>query len=268
VLTRRLLLVCLVLAGTLAGIVATPVAATDLTTDQARSYVLDQINAARSSLHLAPVQVDSRVQSVAQARSDDMATNHYFAHLTDSQLVAMFNSRGVSWTKIGEILGENDYPTLQNSADVVMQGWRNSSTHWSIISDGSYNFAGVGIAKDAKSGEWIWTVEFAKESAPAVVLPSAAFTSATIKSYDATRNRATVSWSGTPGTYAIKDYRLEYRINGGVWQTLAKATTVTSKQLLVGKGKKVEFRIRARDVHLNVGVWVRSSALTLPATSP
>jgi uncharacterized protein YkwD len=267
VLTRRILLVCLVLVGTFVSAAPARAAAADLTTDQARAYVLEKINTARHNLGLSPVQVDPRVQDVAQARSDDMATNHYFGHLTNSQLAAMFNSKGISWTKIGEILGENDYPALQNSADVVMQGWRNSSTHWSIITDGAYGFAGVGIAKDTESGDWIWTVEFAKEGA-AFVPPGAAFTNATLVSYDGTHNKATVTWSGTPGTYAIKDYRLQYRLNGGAWQTLLTATTATSTWILVGKGKKVEFRIRARDVHLNVGAWSRSSPLTLAAVSP
>src|SRR5262249_5219373 len=155
---------------------AAAASSSDLTIDQARSYVLNKINTARSNLGLKAVVVDSRVQDIAQARSDDMAVNHYFGHLTNAQLAAMVNNRSISWSKIGEILGENDYPSLTSSGDVVMQGWRNSSTHWNIISDGAYGYAGVGLAKDATTGDWIWTVEFAKEAGATLVAPSAAFT--------------------------------------------------------------------------------------------
>ena len=257
---RRAVLALLVLVGTFASVAPAPAAAADLTISQARTYLLGKINTARTNLGLSAVVVDSRVQDVAQARSDDMAANHYFAHLSNSQLAAMFTNRGINWSKIGEILGENDYPTLTTSADTVMQGWRSSSTHWSIITDGSYGYAGVGVAKDSASNDWIWTVEFAKEAA-SVVAPSAGFTAATAAAYDSTHRKATVTWSGSPGTYSIKDYRLQYRLNGGSWQTLLKATTRTSKQLVFTKGKTVEFRIRARDVKLNSGSWSLSSPL-------
>lgn len=247
-----LLLTANVLAGALAA--AAPVAAADLTQAQAKSYLLDAINTARANKGVAAVQVDARVADIAQARSDDQATRHYFGHLSDSQLAAMYNNRGVPWSKIGEILAANDYPTLDASADFAMNGWRNSSTHWPILTDPAYNFVGVGLAKDAQSGMWIWSVEFAREPV-AVVAPSVSFSDTQVLPFSATTRKVRVDWVGSAGTYPIKDYKLQYRIGSGSWRTLYKHTTLTTATLKVAHGKKVQFRVRARDTHLNIGAW-------------
>jgi uncharacterized protein YkwD len=257
---RRVLLAAIVLTTLLAGALAVPVAASDLTVDQARQYLFDRINTARANNGLAAVQLDARVQDIAQTRSDDMATNHYFGHLTNEQLAAMYSNRGIAWSKIGEILAANDYPALDTSADVAMSSWRNSSTHWDIITDGTYNFAGVGIAKDDQSGDWIWTVEFAREPV-AVTKPTVTFTNSQVVPFTASTRKVQVSWAGSPGTYAIKDYKLQYRIGSGNWRTVFLATTRTATTLKVAHGKTVQFRVRARDVQLNKGVWTLSNSL-------
>lgn len=162
-LLARLVIAVIAVGAISLGATATPTRAADLTTAQARSYILQKINAKRARFGLPRLILDTRAQEVAQARSDDMAANHYFAHRSNSQLASMFNARGVAWSKIGEILASNDYPTITWSADVAMTGWRHSSTHWSIIKDRAYNCAGVGVAKDGRFGNWIWTVEFVRE---------------------------------------------------------------------------------------------------------
>jgi uncharacterized protein YkwD len=270
---RRCLFACLPLALLLTGtgpaaaasVAAVPaVAATssDMTVAQARAYLLDRINAARANNGVRGVALDTRVADIAQARSDDMATNHYFAHLSTSAWTAMFTSRGVSWSNLGEILAENDWPAVGDSADEAMRQWHNSSGHWSIVTDNAYNYAGVGVAQDGQSGMWIWTVEFVKEPTGAnAVAPSVDFTGATVLPYNQAYRKVRVSWSGTPGSAAIRDYRLQYRINGHRWRTLLRATTRTQKARRVLVGKTIEFRVRARDVNFVKGDWALSGAI-------
>ncbi len=239
---------------------ATP--ASDMTVAEVRAYLLDRINTARSNHGVRTVALDPRVADIAQARSDDMATNHYFAHLNTSAWIAMFSNRGISWTALGEILAYNDLPTMADSADEAMRQWHNSSEHWQILTNNAYNYAGVGVAQDTQSGMWIWTVEFVKEPTNSVaVAPSVAFTGTQVLPYNHAYRRVKVSWSGTAGSAPIRDFRLQYRINGHRWHTLARATRRTSKAKRVRVGKTIEFRVRARDVNFVKGAWTLSGAI-------
>ena len=51
-----------------------------MTISQAEQAMVDALNADRTAAGLVPVQVDSRLMSIARARSVDMATKHYFSH--------------------------------------------------------------------------------------------------------------------------------------------------------------------------------------------
>lgn len=257
-----MLLACTMLSASLAVGVPSALATADLTVDEARAHLLAQLNGARTARGINPVQVDPRVQEIAQARSDDMATNHYFAHLAHDKWMAMFTSRGVAFSKIGEILTLNYLAQLADSADSAVSGWRNSTAHWDIVTDPVYNYAGVGVAWDTSRAAWIWTVEFAAEKRPpGFVAPTASFTNAAVLPYSTTHARLSVAWSGIAGTFAVHSYRLQYRINGGTWQGLMWWSSKTTKSVLAPHGKKVEFRVRARDASLNVGAWTLSGLL-------
>jgi uncharacterized protein YkwD len=268
-----LLPVVLVLTGA-APATAAPVAASvrsttassssQMTADQARAEMLNLINTARANHGLRAVTLDPRVADVAQARSDDMATNHYFSHIDSATWIAMFSDRGIAWSSLGEILAYNDKATVGDSATEAMRQWRNSSGHWQIITNSVYNFAGVGVAQDTQSGFWIWTVEFVRESTGySAIAPTAAFTGSQVLPYNHRYRRAKVSWSGTAGSATIRDYRLQYRVNGHRWHLLLRATTRTSKAKRVRVGKTIQFRVRARDVNFVKGAWTLSSVISV-----
>ena len=235
-----------------------------MTIAQARTYLLERINTARANHGVRSVAVDSRVADIAQARSDDMATNHYFAHLSTPEWVAMFTSRGVSFSALGEILAENDWPSVGDSADEAMRQWRHSSAHWSILTDKAFNYAGVGVAQDSQNGMWIWTVEFVKEpTGSTAVPPTVSITSTQVLPYSGAYRKVKVTWAGTPGSAAIRDYRVQFRINGHRWRTLRRATTRTHAAKRVRVGKTIEFRVRARDVNFVKGDWTLSGAISV-----
>lgn len=273
---RRTFIACLVLSVLMAGTApamaeparTTPkpaaVPSSAMTIAQARTYLLNRINTARANHGVRSVAVDPRVADIAQARSQDMATNHYFAHLPTTEWVAMFTSRGVSFSALGEILAENDWPTVGDSADEAMRQWRNSSAHWSILTDNKFNYAGVGVAQDSQSGMWVWTVEFVREpTVTAAVPPTVSITGVQVLPYSRAYRKVKVTWTGTPGSAAIRDYRVQFRINGHRWRTLRRATRRTHAAKRVRVGKTIEFRVRARDVNFVKGDWTLSGATSV-----
>jgi uncharacterized protein YkwD len=249
-------------AATMPNTLAAPSSA--MTIAQARTYLLNRINTARANHGVRNVAVDPRVADIAQARSNDMATNHYFAHLPTAEWVAMFTNRGISFSALGEILAENDWPSVGDSADEAMRQWRNSSAHWSILTDKTFNYAGVGVAQDSQSGMWIWTVEFVREATVSTAVPpTVKFTGTQVLPYSSGYRKVKVTWAGTPGSAAIRDYRLQFRINGHRWHTLRRATTRTHAAKRVRVGKTIEFRVRARDVNFVRGSWTLSGTISV-----
>ena len=241
-------------------------ATTDLTIPQARARVLQLINAERTNLHLVPVRNDKRLANVAQARSNDMAQNHYFAHLPPSKLVAMVEAQGITWYKLGEILAKNDYPTLADSAAAAIEGWRGSSTHWDIITSTDFNYAAVGLALEPGTSNKIWTVEFLK--GPDRTGARAWFGSVTPGAVSGTNRNVTVSWDGkdiklSVLTAGLKNFDLQKQLDGGAWVDVLKASTARQKVVSLPVGHSATFRIRARDKKGNAGYWVLSAASTL-----
>ena len=236
----------------------------DLTVAQARAYLLDRINTARVNHGVRSVAVDTRVADIAQARSEDMATNHYFAHLSTSAWIGMFTSRGISWSKLGEILAENDWPSVGDSADEAMRQWRNSSVHWSILTDNAYNYAGVGVAQDSQERhvdldrrvrEGIDRFQRRGAERRLHRRPGAAL--------QPCLSEGQGQLGGNARQRAIRDYRLQFRVNGHRWRTLLRATTRTHKAKRVRVGKTIEFRVRARDVNFVKGDWTLSSVISV-----
>lgn len=80
----------------------------------------------------------------------------------------------------------------------------------------------------------------------------------------------TVRWSGTDnqGGSGIRNYDVQFRINGGGWNNWLTATTLTQNQFTnAANGALYEFRVRATDNAGNVGAWsnpVSTRADTVP----
>jgi hypothetical protein len=244
---------------------ATAGASTDLTIPQARAHMLKLINTERTKLHLVPVRNDKRLARVAQGRSDDMAQNHYFAHLPDSQLVAKVEAQGIVWYKIGEILAKNDWPTLTESATHAIEDWRGSPTHWNIISSADFNYAAVGLALEPGTTNKIWTVLFLK--GPDRTGARAWFSSVTPGSVTGTNRNVTVAWDGLDVklsvlTAGLKNFDLQKQLDGGAWVDVLKASTARQKVVSLPVGHSAAFRVRARDKKSNAGYWVVSAAST------
>jgi uncharacterized protein YkwD len=245
---------------------ASPVAASDdLTPAQARTHMLGLINAERKNLGLVPVLLDKRLAVVAQARSDDMAQHHYYGHLPPDQLVALVEAQGITWYGLGEILDKNQVASLADSAAYAIEAWRNSPSHWQIISSAQFNYAAVGVAAEPGTPYWIWTVLFLQ--GPDRTGARASFTSVSaVATASAKTPSVTLQWTGKDVqlsifTAGLRDFQLAQQRDSGTWTVLLKATTLRKKTLQLATGHAYRFRVRARDNAGNWGAWAVSDSI-------
>lgn len=259
----------LALVGALLLPAVPPVAAADTTaTAEAEQQVVALLNRQRAEVGLVPLRVDIRLRTIARARATDMAEKDYFAHQQPDGRWAwdLMTEAGITWYGAGEILAANSAAELSESATSAAQQWRDSSTHYAIVTGRDYNYFGVGLAVDA-AGKKIWATIFlkgpdrtgawAKLKTPSTTtaIPVGASAEPSVK-----RN-VTISWTGADQplqvlTAGLRDYRLQTRYAGAAtWITLSAATTATSTVRGLWVGRAYEFRVRARDKAGNYGAW-------------
>ena len=116
-----------------------------------------------------PVIMDPRLQALAEQRSMNMATLHYFSHTQPDGRTAlsMIEAAGIGWSKVGEIIEWNaGYGSWGPSADEAATDWHGSEPHATILTDAAYTAAGIGVAYDATTGRTYWTGIFIEGPPP------------------------------------------------------------------------------------------------------
>ena len=110
-------------------------------TEMSRSGLLSGTNAARSANGLAPFALNSKLNSSAQAKAQDMADKNYWAHVSPdgTEPWYFFDQAGYSYVRAGENLAYG-FMTSQGAVD----GWMNSPSHRANIL-GDYYDVGFGI---------------------------------------------------------------------------------------------------------------------------
>lgn len=122
-----------------------------------KAQVVSLVNKERAAAGLKSLTSDSQIAAVAQKKAEDMAKNGYFSHTSPTYGSAfdMLKAAGISYRSAGENIAKG-----QKTAQVVMNGWMNSSGHRANILSSSYTKIGVGYAVDAK-GTPYWVQIFA-----------------------------------------------------------------------------------------------------------
>jgi uncharacterized protein YkwD len=111
-------------------------------TDPELVSFVQQMNAHRVSLGLAPLVWDSRVAAVAQAHSQDMLDRGFFSHTTPEGVSpwSRLAAAGITYTTAGENIAWG-YPT----GSAVLGGWLGSPGHRANIENASsHHGAGAG----------------------------------------------------------------------------------------------------------------------------
>ncbi|WP_088008510.1 CAP domain-containing protein [Indiicoccus explosivorum] len=104
------------------------------------------VNQERAAVGAQALTEDPALSQIAQAKAEDMAANNYFDHQspTYGSPFRMAYDFGYSY----EMFGEN-IAVGYTSADAVMNGWMNSSSHRENLLNPGYTFIGIGYAESA-----------------------------------------------------------------------------------------------------------------------
>ena len=241
--------------------------------DAAEARVEQLINRRRESRDKRAFRHDSRVATLARAKSQDMIDRNYFDHRDrQGHYVDWHLERaGIRYSRVGEIIAWGRGDDLQASADEAVRLWMNSAPHKKqILTDNVYFGAGV-----ASSGNtWKWTVIFI--TAPDRTPPTSRFTTTaaaaaatTDTSVAASNGELTLRWTGwdpvlVKGTAGLRGFDLERRAPAGAWQRVRTVTTSRTYTTVQPSGTVLEFRLRARDNKGNIGRWSTPVALLVP----
>ena len=106
-------------------------------------------NEARQSQGLPPLHYSNQLAHAAENKAQHMITNNYWAHFGSGRSPWDFIlASGYSY----EVAGENLAKGFMFSEGVV-DGWRNSSTHWANITKAEYDDVGFAVMNGALEGE-------------------------------------------------------------------------------------------------------------------
>ncbi|MBO8125722.1 MAG: serine protease [Firmicutes bacterium] len=110
--------------------------------------MLNLINEERQKAGLHTLQADLRLTELARKKSQDMAVNNYFSHIspTYGSPFDMLRSAGISYTTAGENIA--GAPSVASAHRALM----NSSGHRANILNPAYEKVGIGIYHDGPYG--------------------------------------------------------------------------------------------------------------------
>jgi len=111
--------------------------------------VVDLTNEQRKKNGLAALQLDTKLSSVAQTKSEDMQKNGYFSHTspTYGSPFDMMRDFGVSYSTAGENIAQG-----QRTPQEVVNAWMNSEGHRKNILNG--NFTHIGVGYESTGNHW------------------------------------------------------------------------------------------------------------------
>lgn len=113
------------------------------------SEVLVLVNKERAKAGVPALKSHAGVQSLAIAKSKDMAANNYFDHR--SPTLGMYSDQleraGISYSRAGENIAAG-----QQTPEAVMQSWMSSPGHRSNILSSGYTHIGIGTYKGGSYG--------------------------------------------------------------------------------------------------------------------
>lgn len=135
------------------------------TLDEARAVLLLRINGLRGAHGTRPLTLDPRLSAIAQAHSERMAQEHFFAHVspTGDDLRARLTAARYLYSRAGENLGLAAGPVAAHFAIEHSPGHRRN------LLDPEFTTLGIGLAFESVGGrrQAILTEVLAKPSNPA-----------------------------------------------------------------------------------------------------
>jgi hypothetical protein len=217
------------------------------------STILSLLNGDRVSLGLRALRVDSRLADLAQNRAAWMASTGLMSHQSfGGDIPDAIRSRGVSAYSSGEAIGSTNAGWGIGAAQYLYGLWKGSPEHWGLMMSSTFNYIGVGFSQG--SGSTFGSLVFAE--APDSSRPIAQMTGAGVSGHT-----VFFTWTGRDGllqthTAGLRDYDVQYRVDGGPW--IGLRTHTTSTQVILANrlsGHTYAVRIRDRDGRDNLSGW-------------
>jgi uncharacterized protein YkwD len=230
-----------------------PVAAS--TESSMAGTILTRINRDRAARGLIGLRTDTRLVGLAvhraqwMASTGDMSHNSYGGAVFDA--VAMV---GVHAYSSAEAVGATNAPFGTDAANYLYSMWQGSPEHWEFMMSGTFNYIGIGIAYQGSTASSYASLVFAEapdSSRPVVKLTG----------YGRSGSSVFWTWSGYDGrlqshTAGLRDFDVQYRVDGGPWKTLLSHTTSTQVILRNrAPGHAYAVRVRDRDRRNNLSAW-------------
>ncbi len=141
-------------------------------TEMSRSVLLSGTNTQRANNGVGALTINSKLNTSAQAKANDMIARDYWAHNTPdgNEPWVFFDAAGYSYTKAGENLAYG----FATSNDTII-GWMNSPSHKANLLDPKFTEVGFGFANSPNFvGTGQETIVVAHYAEPAYTPPTPA----------------------------------------------------------------------------------------------
>lgn len=116
--------------------------------------VLAWTNVQRKSEGIVSLQLNSKLNSAAARKLQDMFEKQYFAHVSPSGLGAgdLAKQDGYEFLSVGENLALGNY----EDDKALVQAWMDSPGHRANIMNGKYREIGIAVGKGTLEGQKVW----------------------------------------------------------------------------------------------------------------
>jgi uncharacterized protein YkwD len=223
--------------------------------------IMADVNQARAERGLAPLRSDFRLWVLADERAAAMASADVLSHGVAGSIEASLDQRGIQWYAHGEVIA---YSSASGSAGAehLFDLWASSAPHWALLTSGTFNYLGIGLARSGSGrtyGSIVLTESKDRTGARATMV------SATVTGDD-----VRWTWRGSDPllqthTAGLRDFAVQQRTDRGAWTTVSKATTSTARSATNRPGGHwYGLRVRARDRAGNVGPWSAELRVWVP----
>ena len=248
--------------GLALALLAIPVAAASATTISApERQIMAAVNQARAANGLVPLRSDYRLWTLADERATAMASIDVLSHEAGGSLDGGLSGHAIQWYGYGEVIA---YSTASSSAAAahLFDLWRNSPSHWALLTSSSFNYLGIGLAVSS-SGRTYGSIVLTESK-------DRTGGKATLTAGSVSGDDVQWSWSGSETalqthTAGLRDFVVQQRTDTGGWVTVSTGTTSTSRTAINrARGHWYGLRVRARDRAGNVGPWTAELRVWVP----
>lgn len=229
-----------------------PVAASATSISDPERQIMSAVNEARAANGLVPLRSDYRLWALADERAAAMASSDVLSHEAAGSLDGGLGSHAIQWYRYGEVIA---WSTAKASAAAahLFDLWRNSPSHWTLLTSSSFNYLGIGLAVSS-SGRTYGSIVLTESK-------DRTGAKATLTGGRVAGDDVRWTWSGSDPilqshTAGLRDFAVQQRTDRGSWVTVSTGTTSTARTAINrARGHWYGLRVRARDRAGNVGPW-------------